>query len=803
MLVSYKWLSEYVDLKGMSPEDLAEKITRSGIEVETVQVLDKEIKNVVVGYVVSKEKHPEADKLNICQVDIGEEAPVQIVCGAANVGADQKVAVAKVGAVLPGNFKIKKAKLRGVESHGMICSLAELGIEGKVVAKAYSSGIFNFPSDTEIGINAMEALSFDDAILELGLTPNRSDCLSMIGVAYEVAALLGTEVKKEQLTYQAADETTESLITAKVEAGSPLYALKAVKNIKIARSPMWMESRLMKAGIRPINNVVDITNYILLEYGQPLHAFDYDKLKTKEIVVRMAKAGEQLTTLDEAERTLKETDLVITDGSKPVALAGVMGGANSEVDDNTTTVVLESAVFDRQLIRNTSKELGLRSEASARFEKGIDMNRTIPAVEAAAAMLEKYAGGTVCAGIAKVQTEEAKPVVLTITLDRINGLLGTNISKDEVMDIFNRLGFAPSEENNAFKVEVPTRRWDIFIEEDLVEEVGRLYGYDNIPCTLPKEETTVGQLNRVQKLRRLAKRTMENSGLQEAISYGLTSEAKVNAFSLYEHVEKPIELMLPMSEERKMMRLSVIPHLLDAVSYNLARKNENVALFEMANIYLPVEGDLPREDMHVAAAITGQVVQHVWQGESKKVDFFYAKGIVEALLQNMGISEQIVFTQATENGFHPGRCAKIMTKAGEMVGVIGQIHPDVEKQWALKETYVFELNFSQLVALDAAEVRFEEMPRFPGMTRDIALVVDVKTPHQALEDTIIQAGGKLLKSVQLFDVYVGDRVEFGKKSMAYALLYLDPERTLTDEEVVKVHTKVLQALEEQNGAVLR
>lgn len=803
MLVSYKWLSEYVDLKGMSPEDLAEKITRSGIEVETVQILDKEIKNVVVGYVVSKEKHPEADKLNICQVDVGEETPVQIVCGAANVDANQKVAVAKVGAVLPGNFKIKKAKLRGVESHGMICSLAELGIEGKVVAKAYSSGIFNFPADTEVGRNAMEALVFDDAILELGLTPNRSDCLSMIGVAYEVAALLGTKVKQEKIAYQASSETTCSLIEAKVEAGSPLYVLKAVKNIKIARSPMWLESRLMKAGVRPINNVVDITNYILLEYGQPLHAFDYDKLQTKEMVIRMAQAGERLTTLDEVERVLKATDLVITDGKKPVALAGVMGGANTEVDDHTTTVILESAVFDRQLIRNTSKELGLRSEASARFEKGIDMNRTIPAVEAAAAMLEKYAGGTVCEGSSIVQTEEAKPVTLEITLTRINGLLGTDISKEQAMDILNRLGFSPKEENERFTVEIPTRRWDIFIEEDLVEEVGRLYGYDDIPCTLPKEETTIGQLNRGQKLRRLAKRVMENSGLQEAISYGLTSEQKVQAFTLYNEVENPIELMLPMSEERKLMRLSIIPHLLDAASYNLARKNEDVAMYEMANVYLPVAGTLPDEHMHLAAVLTGQVLQHPWQGETKKVDFFYTKGIVEAVLQNMAIQDQLVFVQAKEKGFHPGRCACIVTKSGEKVGVIGQIHPDLEKQWALKETYVFELNFSRLVALDAQEVRFEEMPRFPGMTRDIALVVDEKTAHQELAETIAAAGGKLLKSVQLFDVYQGDRVGAGKKSMAYSLLYLDPEQTLTEEEVMKVHNKVLQALEANNGAVLR
>lgn len=805
MLVSYEWLSEYVDLNGISPKDLAEKITRSGIEVEMVQILDKEIQNVVVGHVLSKEKHPEADKLNICMVDVGEENPLQIVCGAANVAAGQKVAVAKVGAVLPGNFKIKKAKLRGVVSNGMICSLAELGMETKVVAKEYSAGIFNFPSDTKIGQNAMEALGFQDAVLELGLTPNRSDCLSMIGVAYEVAALLNEKVHLNVPQYQAGPKSTTELIQAKVEVGSPLYVLKAITNVKIGRSPMWLESRLMKAGVRPINNVVDITNYILLEYGQPLHAFDYNKLNTKEIIVRQARDQEQLETLDGIIRTLTSDDLVITDGTKPVALAGVMGGSNSEVDAQTTTVILESAVFDRQAVRNTSKLLGLRSEASARFEKGIDMNRVIPAVEMAAAMLEKYAGATVCEGISMVQTKDSKAITVQTTLNKINGLLGTEISTKEVLEIFNRLGFSTVETDGMFTVEVPTRRWDILIEEDLIEEVGRLYGYDRIPCTLPKEETTIGQLNRVQKLRRLAKRMMETSGLQEAISYGLTSEEKSKMFSLYSESVQPIELMLPMSEERNTLRLSLIPHLLDALGYNLARKNEDVALYEMGNIYLPSANpeELPTESNHLAAAMTGNILNHPWQGETKKVDFFYVKGVIEALCEALGISEHLNFVRAENEGFHPGRCADIVLESKNKIGVIGQIHPELEKTWGIKETYAFELNFTQLTALSAAKIRYKEMPRFPGMTRDIALVVDKQTTHAELQETIVKAGGKLLKSVALFDVYMGDRVGAGKKSMAYSLLYLDPERTLTEEEVIKVHDMVLQALAEKNGAVLR
>lgn len=433
MLVSYKWLQEYVDLTGVDAHELAEKITRSGIEVEGVEQKSKGVSGVVVGHVLECEKHPNADKLNVCQVDLGEGEPVQIVCGAPNVGKGQKVAVATVGAVLPGNFKIKRSKLRGEESNGMICSLKELGIDNKLVAKEYSEGIFVFPDDVEVGSDALALLNLDDEVLELGLTPNRSDCLSMLGVAYETGAILGKEVKLPSVDHEHSSEKASDYISVKVEAKeeNPLYTAKVIKNVKIGPSPLWMQTRLMSAGIRPHNNVVDITNFILLEYGQPLHAFDYDQLGSKEIVVRLAHEGEKIVTLDDAERTLKSNHLVITNGKEPVAMAGVMGGANSEVTSDTTTVLLESAYFDAQTIRNASKDHGLRSEASARYEKGIDPNRVHPAAERAAQLMAKYAGGEVLDGTVEVNSLKVEPAVISITLDKINSFLGTSITKEK------------------------------------------------------------------------------------------------------------------------------------------------------------------------------------------------------------------------------------------------------------------------------------------------------------------------------------------------------------------------------------
>ncbi|MGN8233301.1 phenylalanine--tRNA ligase subunit beta [Priestia flexa] len=802
MFVSYRWLQEYVDLSGVKAEELADKVTKSGIEVEGVENLNKGVSGVVIGHVVECEQHPNADKLSRCQVDLGDET-VQIVCGAPNVAQGQKVAVAKVGAVLPGNFKIKRAKLRGEESNGMICSLQELGIESKLVAKDYQEGIFVFPSDAEVGADALEALNLHDEVLELGLTPNRSDCLSMLGVAHEVAAILNREVKYPEVEFQETEEKASDYISVAVEAkeDNPLYVARMVKNVKIAPSPLWMQTRLMAAGIRPHNNVVDITNYILLEYGQPLHAFDYDRLGSKEVVVRHAQEGEEIVTLDDQKRVLKENQLVITNGKDPIALAGVMGGANSEVQDDTVNVLIESAYFRGLSVRQTSKEHGLRSEASARFEKGIDPSRTRIAADRAAELMAAYAGGEIVSGTVEFDEMTIEPAVVSVTLERINYVLGTELEMAEVQEIMNRLQFESKVEGDAIIVTVPTRRGDITIEEDIVEEVARMYGYDHLPTTLPVTVATPGRLSDYQLKRRKVRRFLEGAGLAQTTTYSLTSAEKATQFAL--NTASTVRLAMPMSEDRSVLRQSLVPHLLEAIKHNNARQTDSIALYETGSVFLGTEeGQLPIEEERVAGAITGLWHSHSWQGEKKAADFYVAKGVVEGLLSALGLDNHIQYKPTNQEGMHPGRTAAVVLN-GQEAGYVGQLHPVTQKQYGLRETYVFELNLKAIFAAKVEEVRYSAIPRFPSITRDIALVVDKEVLAGELQTAIYEAGGELLKEVAVFDLYDGERMEEGKKSVAFSLRYLDPERTLTDEEVSAAHANVLKVVEEQFKASLR
>ncbi|CAM3752707.1 phenylalanine--tRNA ligase subunit beta [Mesobacillus zeae] len=803
MLVSYKWLQEYVDLTGVSAEELGERITKSGIEVEGVDKLNEGVSGLVVGHVIECEKHPNAEKLNKTLVDIGEEEPVQIVCGAANVAKGQKVAVATVGAVLPGNFKIKKAKLRGESSHGMICSLQELGIEGKLIAKEFAEGIYVFPEDTEVGQDAMALLGRDDQVLELGLTPNRADCMSMIGVAYETAAILGKDVKLPEPKAAEISEQASDYIKINIEAkeDNPLYVAKVVKNVKVGPSPLWLQGRLMAAGIRPHNNVVDITNYILLEYGQPLHAFDYDRLGSKEILVRRAKSGETIETLDSVKRSLSEEHLVITNGAEPIALAGVMGGANSEVNADTVTVLIESAYFAGASIRKSSKDHGLRSEASSRFEKGVDPARVHKAAERAAELMAELTGGEVLAGSVEADYLDKSEKTVSTTLGKINSVLGTELEMKEIENIFARLQFRSTADNDTISVIVPTRRGDITIAEDLIEEVARLYGYDNLPSTLPVVASVPGRLTDYQKKRRVVRRYLEGAGLYQAVTYSLTSRDKALQYALEER--EPVELAMPMSEERSMLRLSIVPQLLEVLKYNTARQNDNLAMYETGTVFLK-DGvsELPEEREHLSGALTGLWGSHPWQGEKKPVDFFVLKGILEGLFAKLGLEERVQFKAGEMDGMHPGRTAEVLLD-GERVGFAGQVHPTVQKEMDLKETYVFELSLKMLLDAKSEPLHYIAIPRFPSITRDIALVVDKVQSAGELKEIIAGAGGRLLKEVGVFDLYEGDRMEEGKKSIAFSLKYYDPEKTLTDEDIAKTHEKVLASVKEQAGAVLR
>ncbi|CAC8677358.1 Phenylalanyl-tRNA synthetase beta chain [Staphylococcus aureus] len=800
MLISNEWLKEYVTIDD-SVSNLAERITRTGIEVDDLIDYTKDIKNLVVGFVKSKEKHPDADKLNVCQVDIGEDEPVQIVCGAPNVDAGQYVIVAKVGGRLPGGIKIKRAKLRGERSEGMICSLQEIGISSNYVPKSFESGIYVFSESQVPGTDALQALYLDDQVMEFDLTPNRADALSMIGTAYEVAALYNTKMTKpdttsNELELSANDELT---VTIENEDKVPYYSARVVHDVTIEPSPIWMQARLIKAGIRPINNVVDISNYVLLEYGQPLHMFDQDAIGSQQIVVRQANEGEKMTTLDDTERELLTSDIVITNGQTPIALAGVMGGDFSEVKEHTSNIVIEGAIFDPVSIRHTSRRLNLRSESSSRFEKGIATEFVDEAVDRACYLLQTYANGKVLKD--RVSSGELGAFItpIDITADKINRTIGFDLSQNDIVTIFNQLGFDTEINDDVITVQVPSRRKDITIKEDLIEEVARIYGYDDIPSTLPVfEKVTSGQLTDRQYKTRMVKEVLEGAGLDQAITYSLVSKEDATAFAMQQR--QTIDLLMPMSEAHASLRQSLLPHLIEAASYNVARKNKDVKLFEIGNVFFANgEGELPDQVEYLSGILTGDYVVNQWQGKKETVDFYLAKGVVDRVSEKLNL--EFSYRRADIDGLHPGRTAEILLE-NKVVGFIGELHPTLAADNDLKRTYVFELNFDALMAVSVGYINYQPIPRFPGMSRDIALEVDQNIPAADLLSTIHARGGNILKDTLVFDVYQGEHLEKGKKSIAIRLNYLDTEETLTDERVSKVQAEIEAALIEQ-GAVIR
>ncbi|HDG3905782.1 TPA: phenylalanine--tRNA ligase subunit beta [Staphylococcus aureus] len=800
MLISNEWLKEYVT-NDDSVSNLAERITRTGIEVDDLIDYTKDIKNLVVGFVKSKEKHPDADKLNVCQVDIGEDEPVQIVCGAPNIDAGQYVIVAKVGGRLPGGIKIKRAKLRGERSEGMICSLQEIGISSNYIPKSFESGIYVFSESQVPGTDALQALYLDDQVMEFDLTPNRADALSMIGTAYEVAALYNTKMTKPETTSNELELSANDELTVTIENEDkvPYYSARVVHDVTIEPSPIWMQARLIKAGIRPINNVVDISNYVLLEYGQPLHMFDQDAIGSQQIVVRQANEGEKMTTLDDTERELLTSDIVITNGQTPIALAGVMGGDFSEVKEHTSNIVIEGAIFDSVSIRHTSRRLNLRSESSSRFEKGIATEFVDEAVDRACYLLQTYANGKVLKD--RVSSGELGAFItpIDITADKINRTIGFDLSQNDIVTIFNQLGFDTEINDDVITVQVPSRRKDITIKEDLIEEVARIYGYDDIPSTLPVfEKVTSGQLTDRQYKTRMVKEVLEGAGLDQAITYSLVSKEDATAFAMQQR--QTIDLLMPMSEAHASLRQSLLPHLIEAASYNVARKNKDVKLFEIGNVFFANgEGELPDQVEYLSGILTGDYVVNQWQGKKETVDFYLAKGVVDRVSEKLNL--EFSYRRADIDGLHPGRTAEILLE-NKVVGFIGELHPTLAADNDLKRTYVFELNFDALMAVSVGYINYQPIPRFPGMSRDIALEVDQNIPAADLLSTIHAHGGNILKDTLVFDVYQGEHLEKGKKSIAIRLNYLDTEETLTDERVSKVQAEIEAALIEQ-GAVIR
>lgn len=804
MLVSYQWLNDYVDITDVTAKELGEKLSVTGIEVEGVENAASGLKKIVVGHVLTCVPHPDSDHLHITTVEVDDGVVNQIVCGAPNVAAGQKVIVALPGARIADNVKIKKGKMRGVESLGMICSLQELGISENVVPKEVADGIFIMPADAPVGADVMDYLGLNDDIVELSITPNRADALSMIGTAYEVGAVYGRPVEIPTPIVHEVAEKTASKISATVlpDSGALTYHLRVVDNVTVAPSPLWMQMLLIKEGIRPINNVVDVTNYVLLEYGQPMHAFDYDALGSKEILVRHANAAEKLTTLDGVERELDPADIVITNGKIPVALGGVMGGLDSEITASTKTVVLESAVFDGLSIRLTGKRHNLRSESSARFEKGINQGSVLRALDRAANLIQDLAGGGIYAGVVTgAHTEPVLPVV-SVTLDQINGYLGTELTDAIVSGIFAQLNFPTEVANHTFTVTVPTRRWDIAIAADLIEEVARIYGYDKLPTTLPKGETTLGSLTRSQKLTRVLRQTLNGAALQENISYALVTEEEALRFAFEK--SNVTRLMWPMSEDHAVLRQNVVSGLLNNISFNLARKNQNVAVYEIGRIFYQT-GDptkvLPVEKERLAIAMTGNYPDGNWQEKAQPVDFYTLKGIMERIFAEFGVKNYSLVAKTEIAALHPGRSGEIYL-GEELAGFIGQVHPQVADALDLTPTYVMELDLAKLFA-HTTNVTYIPVSKFPAVKRDQAILVDETVTNAQVVETMKHAGGKLLQDVVIFDVYQGKNIAEGKKSLAYSLTFSTPTDTLTDEQINASTAKIQTALVEKLDAVLR
>lgn len=801
MLVSYKWLKELVDID-VSSAELAEKMSTTGIEVEGVEVPAEGLSKLVVGHVLSCEDVPETH-LHLCQVDTGDDEPRQIVCGAPNVQAGINVIVAIPGARIADNYKIKKGKIRGMESLGMICSLQELGLPDAIIPKEFSEGIQILPDNAIPGDSIFSYLDLDDEIIELSITPNRADALSMRGVAHEVAAIYGKELKFPVKTPQESSKATSDLISVAIESDKVLtYASRVVENVTVQASPQWLQNRLMNAGIRPINNVVDVTNYVLLYFGQPMHAFDFNKFESGDILARQARNGEKIVTLDGEERDLIDQDIVITVNDKPVALAGVMGGKATEIDSHSKTVVLEAAVFDGKAIRKTSGRLNLRSESSSRFEKGVNYDTVIEALDFAAAMLEELAGGQVLAGYLQAGQVPTEPVQVLTTLDYVNVRLGTNLAYSDIEDVFAKLGFGLSGDAQAFTVSVPRRRWDISIQADLVEEIARIYGYDKLPTTLPEAGGTAGELTASQLLRRRVRAIAEGAGLTEIISYALTTPEKAQAFAI--ESSHLTELMWPMTIERSALRQNIVSGMLDTIAYNVARKQKNLAIYEIGKVFeqnADPKVDLPNERDTFAFALTGLVAEKDFQTQATAVDFYYAKGILENLFSKLNLKVTFV-AEKDMASMHPGRTARILL-GEETIGFLGQVHPQVANDYDIPETYVAELNLQAIEANMASTQIFTEISKQPAVSRDIALLVDDQLSHQDIVTIIEGLGLKYLESIKLFDVYAGTNIEPGKKSMAYSLTFQNPQESLRDEEVAKYMNKISEALLEKANAQVR
>ncbi|WP_066640334.1 phenylalanine--tRNA ligase subunit beta [Desulfolucanica intricata] len=804
MLVSYKWLKEYVDIP-ISPQELADRLTLVGVAVEKVHNLSEGIEDVYIGKILKIEQHPNADKLVICTVTTGGE-PVRIVTGATNVREGHVIPVAVVGAKLPGGVKIKKAKLRGVESRGMLCSGQELGIDTKLLPPDQQHGILILPEDAPLGADAREFLGLNDMLLELDLTPNRGDCLSMIGVAREVAAILGQKMRVPEPRIKELSESIDGRARVDISATTLCrrYVARVLTNVKVGPSPVWMQQRLRAAGIRPISNIVDVTNYVMLEMGQPLHAFDYDSLKNHHIIVRRAAAGEKMVTLDGSERELEKDMLVITDPGGPVAVAGVMGGLHTEITEKTTTVLLESAYFHPISVRRTSKKLGLRSESSLRFEKGIDLAGCLCAANRACQLMQEMGAADVLAGAIDNYPEPLVEKTVALRPARVNHLLGVEVPREQIISILSSLEFKVQENGEEILATVPTHRNDVGIEADLIEEVARMYGFNQIPNTRIYGANTRGAKTPVQMKETQIKDVLTACGLTEVITYSFINPRVFDALRLPgdSPFRNVVKIKNPLSEDHSVMRTVLLSNLLEVLQRNYSRRVQNGAIFEMGRIFLPTNERLPEEIPVLGAAVMGKLPQ-AWNKPAVEMDFYYLKGVLESLFDTIGLDKVVFIPEESGHSYHPGRTAAVHL-AGKQIGIIGEVHPDVLENYNLPERVIAcEINLTEVFAAGGKVKKYQSLPRFPGVDRDLAVVISREVPVQELFKVIRAAGGKLLRLVKLFDVYSGKQVPEGYQSLAFALNLQADDHTLTDTEINETVENIKSALAKELGAELR
>ncbi len=795
MKLPMSWLSDYMDMTGITPKEYSDRMTMSGSKVEGVENLGAELDKVVAGKVLTCEDHPDSDHLHVCTVDAGTGETLQIVCGAPNVKAGIIVPVALHGSTLPGGVKIKKGKLRGVVSNGMLCAHDELGISEGLLGYEPEYGILILPDDTPIGTDIKDIFGLNDNVVEFEITSNRPDCFSVIGLARESALTFDRKFTIPEVKFSENSEKIQDSISVEVldKDKCKRYCARMVKNVKIGPSPKWMRERLNACGVRSINNIVDITNYVLLEYGQPMHAFDLRDIRDNKIIVRRAEDGEVIKTLDKQDRTLTSDDLVIADGKRAVAIAGVMGGFNSEVKDDTATVVFESATFDGASVRLTAQRAGLRTESSSRYEKGLDYNNTVPAVERACQLVEELGCGEVCGGMIDVMGNVTEKEPLPFRPEKINKFLGTDIPVEDMIKYFNGLEIAI--DTDKMTVTPPTFRPDLEGEADIAEEVARFYGYDKIPTTLLSGEATLGGKNADQRLNDKINQILCAEGMNEIYTMTFVSPSyfeKINlpADSPFRNV---VKITNPLGEDTSVMRTSTIPSMMEILSRNYNYRNPDARLFELGKIFLPKEGEkLPDEPVIITLGMYGA-----------DEDFFTLKGTVETLLDELHVKNAEFTAVTDEPTYHPGRTAKV-TANGISLGIIGEIHPSVSRKYDIDvPCYMAELSFDAVKAAINDDIKYKPLPKFPAVTRDIAMLVDKNVAVAQIEEIIRNTSGKLLEEVKLFDVYEGEQIPENKKSVAYSAVFRAPDRSLTGEEVQEVFDKILKNLEKKLNAQLR